>query len=163
MAVLIVSPDDILLWNDQTTDGLPEERTPPTDTSFVGVDPGTGPELEDDDLMEHPSFARTDDSDTKLEENVRQPDFVVLAKATDTPLRCHSVWEVKTLYSYGVGTTVKGAFHASVGWGASAPLTRFELRSKSQRPGGRCDGYDSPTATGFGPGSACIPRVSHAR
>jgi len=60
--------------------------------------------------MEHPSFARTDDSNTKLEENIRQPDFVILAKAVDTPLHCHSVWEVKTLDSYA--SSIKRAYFA---------------------------------------------------
>ena len=78
-------------------------------------------ELEEDDLMEHPSFARTDNSDTKLEENIRQPDFVILAKATDAPLHCHSVWEVKTLYSYGSSVCIKGAYLNS--WTGARTLT----------------------------------------
>ena len=66
--------------------------------------------------MEHPSFARTDNSDTKLEENIRQPDFVILAKAVDTPLHCHSVWEVKTLYSYASRIS-KGVYPTFLSYG----------------------------------------------
>ena len=106
--ILTVPPDEILSWSAQTED-LPEE-TPPTDMDFAGINPGVELESEEDDLMEHPSFARTDNSDTKLEENIRQPDFVILAKAVDTPLHCHSVWEVKTLYSYPSGVLIKGVF-----------------------------------------------------
>jgi len=72
---------DILLWNAHTEG--PCEETPTTDTNFAGVDPGDGLEPRGDDLMEHPSFSRTGDSDTKFEENIRQPDFVILAKAVD--------------------------------------------------------------------------------
>lgn len=114
-SILTVYLDDILLWTAQTED-LPEE-TPSTDTNFAGIDPGAGLEPEEDDLMEHPSFARTDDSDTKLEENIRQPDFVILAKATNAPLHCHSVWEVKTLYSYDSRVRVKGVYFAFLDWG----------------------------------------------
>lgn len=108
--ILTVSPDEIILWNAQVED--PPEETYPTDTNFVDVDPEPGPELEEDDLAEHPSFARTDDSDSsKLKENIRQPDFVVLAKAFDAPLHCHSVWEVKTFFSYSTNHK-KGAYPA---------------------------------------------------
>ena len=84
---------------------------------FAGINPGAELEPEEDDLMEHPSFARTDNSDTKLKENIRQPDFVILAKAVDTPLHCHSVWEVKTLYSYSSSVLIEGVCFAFLAWG----------------------------------------------
>jgi len=66
--------------------------------------------------MEHPSFTRTDGSNTKLEENIRQPDFVILARAIDATLHCHSVWEVKTLYSYDSSLRIKGVYFAFLDW-----------------------------------------------
>ena len=56
----------------------------------------------EEDLLDHLSLVRTDASDTESEESIKQPDFVVLARANDSPLYCHSVWEVKTTNSYGM-------------------------------------------------------------